>query len=249
MLSLGSMSNGASPAPSLAIRHGTIKATPMNKHTLLISLGLFLATGSATHAQYNQKGMIHLAIGGSLGAHATELESRFTIFGVTVTDTDTDGAATTSVPLQVGYSLGNRFSLGLLLEPGRYVPDSANSDQTNGFIHMALEPRFYLVNANRIAWHASLQLGTAGLRMQDDTPGEKVDARYFGGAFGLGTGVAFGFGNKVGIGFDLRYLATSMELRAMEVNDVSVTDYYAATLRTGGIVAQLSLAFRFATAS
>ncbi|MBK7944975.1 MAG: outer membrane beta-barrel protein [Flavobacteriales bacterium] len=167
----------------------------------LLFASLFLFAGSA-NAQYNQKGMVHLGLGLSLGAHATELESRFTLFGITVTDTETDGAATTSIPIQVGYSIGNRFSL-------------------------------------------EVQLGAAGLRIQDDTPGAEVDARYSGGAFGLGTGLAFGLGKKVGIGLDLRYLATNMELRAMEVNDASVTDFYAATLRTSGVVAQISLAFRF----
>lgn len=211
----------------------------------LLFASLFLFAGSA-NAQYNQKGMVHLGLGLSLGAHATELESRFTLFGITVTDTETDGAATTSIPIQVGYSIGNRFSLGLLIEPGRYIPDSADSEtQTNSFVNIAIEPRFYIVNADRIAWHASVQLGAAGLRIQDDTPGAEVDARYSGGAFGLGTGLAFGLGKKVGIGLDLRYLATNMELRAMEVNDASVTDFYAATLRTSGVVAQISLAFRF----
>ncbi|MBK9177873.1 MAG: hypothetical protein IPM46_16385 [Flavobacteriales bacterium] len=208
---------------------------------------MMLLTGLLA-AQYNQKGMVHLAIGGAIGAHATELEQRFTILGVTVTDTETDGAATTSVPIQIGYAIGNRFSLGLLIEPGRYVPDSANSDQTNSFINVAIEPRFYIVNANRIAWHASLQLGGVGLRIQDDTPNRVVDARYSGGAFGLGTGVAFGLGESIGLGFDLRYLATNMKLRAMEINDSSVTDIYDATLRTGGMIAQISLAFRFGAA-
>lgn len=218
------------------------------KHHLLLAAALF-AFG-AVNAQYNQKGMVHLGIGLSLGAHATELESRYTILGITVTDTESDGAATTSVPFQLGYAIGNRFSLGLLLEPGRYLPDSAEADsQTNSFLNVALEPRFYIVNAERIAWHASLQLGGVGLRIQDDTPNEKVDARYSGGAFGLGTGVALALGGKVGLGVDLRYLATNLELGAMEINDTSVTNFYDATLRTGGVVVQFSLAFRFATKS
>ena len=218
----------------------------MNLHLIPLTAAFVFGMAHTVQAQYNQKGMLHLSIGGSVGAHTTELESKFTILGVTVTDTETDGAATTSIPFQVGYAIGNRFTLGLLVEPGRYVPDSADTEfQTNSFINVALEPRFYLVNGNRFAWHASLQLGGAGLRIQDDTPNEVVDARYSGSAFGLGSGIAFGLGDHVGIGFDLRYLSTNLELRAMEYNDSSVTDFYAAKLRTGGVVAQLSLAFRF----
>lgn len=191
-------------------------------------------------AQYNQKGRIHLSIGGSAGAHSTEL--KYSLFGFK--GTDTDGAVTTSVPIQIAGAISNRFTLGFLIEPGRYVPDSA-SDQTNGFINVALEPRLYLINGERIAWTASAQLGGVALHIVDDTPGAKVDARYSGGAFGLGSGFAFGIGDHVGIGFDLRYLVTNLELRAMEYNDASVTDFYSAKLRTAGLIAQLSLAFRF----
>ncbi len=215
----------------------------MNKPLRSLIVAALFSAGAAT-AQYNQKGMVHLAIGGSIGAHSTELESRYTLFGVTVTDTETDGAATTSIPIQIGAALTNRFTLGVLLEPGRYVPDST-SDQNNSFINVAIEPRFYLLNGERVAWTVAAQLGGVGLHIVDDTPGNKVDARYSGGAFGLGTGLMFGLGNHLGLGFELRYLATNLELRSMEVNDVSVTDFYAAKLRTAGVVAQLSLAFRF----
>lgn len=215
----------------------------MLRRSLLLA-ALAVAPFAASIAQYNQKGMVHLSLGASVGAHGTELESKYRILGVTLTDTETDGAATVSFPFQVGYALGNRFSLGLLIEPGRYVPDSANSDQQNAFLNVALEPRFYIVNANRVAWHASMQLGAVALHITDKDP-DDVDARYSGGAFGLGTGVAIGLGNTIGLGFDLRYLATSMELKAMEINDSSVTDFYSATLRTSGVIAQLSLAFRF----
>ncbi len=219
------------------------KPPPMLRRSLLLA-ALAVAPFAASIAQYNQKGMVHLSLGASVGAHGTELESKYRILGVTLTDTDTDGAATVSFPFQVGYALGNRFSLGLLIEPGRYVPDSANSDQQNAFLNVALEPRFYIVNANRVAWHASMQLGAVALHITDKDP-DDVDARYSGGAFGLGTGVAIGLGNTIGLGFDLRYLATSMELKAMEINNASVTDFYSATLRTSGVIAQLSLAFRF----
>lgn len=216
----------------------------MNKSSAML-IGLLAITSTAL-AQYNQKGMIHLSVGLAAGAHATSLEEKVTFLGVTFTDTKTDGAATTSLPIQIGGALSNRFTLGILLEPGRYIPDSADADtQNNSFFHFAIEPKFYLINGERVAWTASLQLGAIGLHIQDDTPGQVVDARLSGPAFGIGTGFAYGLGGKVGLGFDLRYMTTNMEIRAIEVNDASVTDFYGGTLRTAGLVAQLSLAFRF----
>ncbi len=194
-------------------------------------------------AQYAQKGMVHVSVGTAIGAHGTEQEGRYRVLGLTWTETHTDGAATVTFPLQVSYGVRDRFSLGLMMEPGSYVPDTASTDQQNSLFNMAIEPRFYIVNADRLAWHASIHLGGAALRITDKDP--EVDARYAGGAFGLGTGLAIGLGSSFGLGFDLRYLATRMELRSMEVNNASVTDFFDATLRTGGVLAQFSLAFRF----
>ena len=212
----------------------------MNKLSLYLLPTVLVAALSAS-AQYNQKGMVHLSIGGAIGVHATELE--YTILGFK--GTETDGAATTSVPIRVAAGLTNRFTLGFLFEPGRYLPDSADADvQSNRFFHFAVEPKFYLLNGQRVAWTASAQVGAMGLRMQDNTPGEKLDARWIGGAFGLGTGLNVGFGETVGVGLDVRYMSTNMELKEIEVNDVSISDFYDATLRTGGVVVELNLTVR-----
>lgn len=205
----------------------------------------FCLVASAS-AQYNSKGKFHVAIGGAIGSHGTELDQRFNLLGVEIAQTRLGGAATITLPLELGYGLGERFSIGLLLEPGFYVNDSADAnDQSNTLAVVALQPRFYLVNKDRFAWSASLQLGTAALRIQDDTPGANADERYAGAAWGLGTGLGFGLGDKVGLEFHLRYLATRMELRAREFNGLSTMEVYNATLSSSGVVAQLSLAFRF----
>ena len=39
-------------------------------------------------------------------------------------------------------------------------------------------------------------------------------------------------------------MSTNMELKEIEVNDVSISDFYDATLRTGGVVVELNLTFR-----
>lgn len=215
-----------------------------SKAFLLLSALLLLSTGLS--AQYNSKGKFHLAIGGALGGHATQLDQTFKILGLNVTNTETGSAATTTVPIELGWGLGNRFSLGLAIEPGSYVSDSANAgNQANTVLIVALQPRFYLLNKDRFAWMASLQLGGAALRIKDDTPNRTVDERYSGTAFGLGTGVGIGLGDKVGLELHLRYLVTRMELRAREQNGSSTMGLYNAALTTRGVVGQLSLAFRF----
>lgn len=216
----------------------------MKVHALLV-FALWFGS-SLAHGQFNAPGRFHISIGGAVGGHGTTLDQRFTILGVELARQQTGGAATLTVPIELGVGIGGRFSLGLGIEPGRYVPDSSASvEQTNAISVVTLQPRFYLVNNDRFAWTASLQLGAAGLRIKDETPGRTVDERYAGPAFGLGSGVAVGLGDHVAIEFHLRYLATRMELQGREFNGLSTMEVYKATLSSGGVLGQLSLAFRF----
>lgn len=215
----------------------------MRTRSILLPALLLLATSLS--AQYNSKGKLHLSVGGAVGGHATELEQTFEVLGFEIDRTVTGSAATTSVPIEFGYGLSERFSLGLTIEPGSYVPDSASNDQSNSLALFTIQPRYYIVNKDRFAWMASAQLGGGTLRMQDNKLGSKVDERYFGTAVGLGTGIAIGIGGHVGVEFHLRYLATFLELNAREFNGSSTMDLYDADLDTHGLLAQLSLAFRF----
>ncbi len=110
---------------------------------------------------------------------------------------------------------------------------------------VAIQPRFFIINKDRFAWSGTLQIGGAALRIKDDTQNAEVDERYSGPAFGLGTGLHLGISERVGIDFQLRYLATRMELRAREFNGLSTMDFYNATLSTSGVIGQLALSFRF----
>jgi len=99
-------------------------------------------------------------------------------------------------PIQLGYGLAKWFSLGLLFEPGNYL--DPNAVRANGVVTLALEPRFYLVNKDRFAWMASLQLGGSTLRI-DEQGLTKDQAVYRGRSFGLSTGVGFYFSDHIGL--------------------------------------------------
>lgn len=213
-------------------------------HLLLLS-ALLLALTSAAHGQFNTKGRFHGALGVSAGGHSTELDQRFKILGVSVANTETGSAGTTSVPLELGVGLGKPFSLGMGIELGRYVPDTNETNQTNAWALVALQPRFFIINKDRFAWSAMLQFGGVALRIKDDTRNAAVDERYSGTAFGIGSGLHFGLSERVGIDLQLRYLATRMELRAREFNGRSTMDFYNATLSTRGVIGQVALSFRF----
>lgn len=204
---------------------------------------LVFVAGSA-NAQFNQKGTVHLSLGLAAGAHGTEYEQKVRVLGAWFSDTENDGAATVTFPIEVGVGLGNAISLGLYIEPGSYLDSSAT--ESNGLALVGLQPRFYLVNKDRFAWLGSLQLGAGTLRIERDEPGVESSARYAGGNLGLGTGVVFQFTDLIGLQLHLRYMSTSLKLRDYTLNgqDVALDDFEA-TLRTRGVALQASLGFRF----
>jgi len=216
---------------------------PLRSLCLAASLAV-VAGFTPLSAQVNDKGTIHLGLGLAFGAHATSYETTVRIFGVNVNQTETDGAATVTVPIEFGVGLSKAISLGLYLEPGRYLDSSAT--ESNGMVMLGLQPRFYLVNRDAFAWLASVQLGVSALGIERDEPGAQTTARYSGGNFGLGTGFVFQFTDLIGLQLHLRYMATNMPLRSYEINGNSISlDDFDATLRTGGVALQASLGFRF----
>ncbi len=206
--------------------------------SLTITVALFIGVDSS--AQYNDKGTIHLAIGAAFGAHGTEYESTFLGFH----DTDTDGAATITVPIELDFGISRKFSLGLYLEPGSYLDSSAT--ESNSMALIGLQPRFYIVNGDGFAWLASMQFGGAGLKINREEAGIESSATYAGGNFGLGTGVVFQFGELIGLQLHLRYMSTNMKLRDYTIDGDDIDeDIFTAELRTRGVAFQTSLSFRF----
>ncbi|MBK6832534.1 MAG: outer membrane beta-barrel protein [Flavobacteriales bacterium] len=204
----------------------------------------FLVLLAPASAQFNDKGTVHLAIGLAGGAHGTEYKTTISIFGGNYSDTETDGAATITVPIELDFGISKKFSLGLYLEPGSYLDSSAT--ESNSMALVGLQPRFYFINGDRFAWLGSLQLGAAGLKIERDEAFTESSATYAGGNFGLGTGVVFQFTDLIGLQLHMRYMTTNMKLRdyTLNGNDVDL-DNYEAELRTRGFAVQASLGFRF----
>ena len=184
----------------------------MNQRLFFTATFLLGFTATRSVAQVNDKGTFHASIGVAAGAHATEYEQSI----VGVVRRDQDGAATVTYPIELGYGSGKRFSLGLCLEPGVYLDSSASG--SNGLVSIGIQPRFYIINADRFAWMASVHLGSSALRYDVKEPGNVSDARYRGANFGISTGVGFYFGEHFGLNILARYIGTRMPLREWTVN-------------------------------
>ena len=217
----------------------------MFHHLPLRPVVLFsLLVPSMLLAQMNEKGAVHLSIGLAGAGHATKYEQRVLFLGTWFTDTKEDGAASVTVPIEVAYGFSRLFALGIYAEPGSYLDSSAT--ESNGIVLVGLQPRFYLVNKDRFALMAGLQLGTTTLRIERSEPLVTSDARYAGTHFGITTGVGIGLGDLLSLQFQLRYLANTLPLRTYELNGSNVDlSGLEATLATRGFGVQLSLGLRF----
>lgn len=214
----------------------------MYRNVIALSAALI---ASAAAAQVNQKGTFQIGLGANFGAYATEYTSSYTlpVYG-TVKYRDTDGAATTSFPLDLQYGLGDRFSLGLYVEPGSYL--DSNQTRSNGFVSIGIDPRFYLINKDRFAWLADLGFGISALRIKETGNGNTYTDSYAGTHFRLGSQVQFYFGNTFGIHLGLNYSAHRLPWRDRDPEDSIINNSgFEATLRTAGIQFGLGAQLKF----
>ena len=184
--------------------------------------------GLAAQAQSHTKGTVQICLGASLGVHATHYEQSYTLFGLKFSDSDDDGAATSTFPIEFHYGLADRFSLGLYIEPGRYL-DSADSNP-NSVIAFGLTPRFYILNKDRFNWTGILDIGAGGLQIEDKD--QTVKDYYAGMHFRLGTGVSFYFGDHFGLQLFCKYAAYSLKWRDRDP-DIGLGDFEAKLTTSG----------------
>lgn len=217
---------------------------PMKSHRFAFLLATVPLLTPPALAQFHQKRSFHASLGAALGGHSTTSTFTFHVLGVDFSKTQNDGAATFTIPVQVGYGLSDAFSLGFFLEPGNYI--DSNLTRTNGLFLYGIEPRFYAVNKERFAWMLGLQLGGTALRITDNGGGKTKESRYSGSVFGMGTALLFGLSDRIDLQLHFRYIATRMPLRSYSEDGKSVsTKDFSGELRTSGVAAQLGAGFRF----
>lgn len=211
---------------------------------LLISIALAGSLMPAL-AQVNGKGVVQVGIGAGVGAHATHFNSELGYGSLALKHSNDDGAVTVTYPIEVQYGLADRFSLGVRVEPGRYL-DSAGT-HPNALFLVALSPRFYAVNKDRFALLFHLDLGLNYLRIADVQSGlQRFDDRYAGSYLRPGFALQWYFGEVVGLNFGLNYTAHTFKWQSRSPSDpvLSIVDY-SATLKTSGVLFQLGLQAKF----
>lgn len=193
--------------------------------------------------QVNEKGVFQVGLASSVGVFATRFESKATLLGVTVENSDEDGAGTVSFPLEVQYGLSKKVSLGIYIEPGSYL--DSNASRSNGFAAFGISPRYYLVNKDRLALLLNADLGFTALRIKETESGQSITDSYAGGHFRLGAMVQYYFGKTFGLNFGIKYSGHRMSWRDRDPEDAVLKSLnYEAVLRTSGLQFQLGAQVR-----
>ncbi len=214
------------------------------KHVIVLLASLGVA--SVSFGQVNAKGRFQAGLGTSLGLFNTEFNfsATYPILG-RVSKSSEDGAATVSFPLDLQVGVSNKFSVGVCIEPGRYI-DSAGT-HPNAFFIFSLEPRYYILNGERFAIHINADLGLSALRISDVESGtKKFDDTYAGGHFRFGAQAQYYFGNTFGLNFGFKFASHSLKWKDRDPEDTTLSALdYAATLKTSGVQFQLGAQVKF----
>jgi hypothetical protein len=196
-------------------------------------------------SQVNGKGVVQVGLGAGFGAHATFFESEVRYGNLAYKHSDHDGAVTVTFPIEIQYGFADRFSLGLCVEPGHYL-DSAGT-HPNALFLMAISPRYYAVNKDRLALFFDLDLGLNYLRIADVQSGVKrYEDRYSGGYLRPGATLQWYFSDAVGLNFGLNFTANRFNWLDRDPDDplLGFADY-SATLKTSGVIFQMGLQAKF----
>ena len=211
-----------------------------------ILLTVACAAASWCSAQVNEPGTVQVGVGGELGFFATHFVSEMTVpFLGHKTSSHDDGAVTTSLPIDLQVGVARRWSIGISLDPGRYV-DSAGT-QPNAFLVAGLQPRFYAVIGDHFALHLNAEVGYGVLKIRsnENTNGQFEDT-YAGMHVRVGTEAQVYFGRVFGLHAGLKYALHGMEWKRRDPeNDLLDLLDYKARLRTSGLLVQLGLQVRF----
>lgn len=190
------------------------------KKTLLLSI-ISIFTYTLSTAQSYEKGSIQIDVGFGLGIYGTEVQTE--IAGNI--SKESDGTASTLVPVKLQYGIADRFSIGVLFQAANYIEDedsaSVRKEDAKGSTFRIIGT-VYILNTDKFNLHAELGLGAATFNQDSENQqGEKIEADWRGGNFALGLGMKYFFSNRIGFFAQVDYNAYAFELDELAVDNAT----------------------------
>jgi len=173
-----------------------------------ITIALLMINNFA-NAQAFQKGNINIDLGIGFGAYGTKSTFTTTSNGVSISDSETDGAASTLVPVQIEYGVTDRIGVGFLFQYNNYFindSDKVSLDKVS-CVDFGLNFNFHLLNSDRNDLFVTAGLGMSSISV-DYTSLASLFVESYGGTgvyYGLGITDRFFILDNVGLLFNISY--------------------------------------------
>jgi len=174
----------------------------------LIAISIILVGGDA-NAQAFQKGNKNLDIGIGFGAYGTTQTVTTSFNGVPITSTESDGAASTIIPIRFEYGVGQKIGLGAELLFNNYFINDSDKVHINSVksADFGLSFSFHLLNSDKNDLFISVGLGGSSLNIDYNTSQTQWLESVSGSGmyFSLGISDRIFFSDRIGILFNLGY--------------------------------------------
>ena len=180
---------------------------------LLFSFVLAFLITNQLSAQAFQQGNKNIDIGIGIGSYGTKITVTNTVSnGAGSSDssyTDTDGAASTVIPINFEYGLTDKIGLGLDLTISNYFIDEEDEDEiarVNSF-DVGVRSNYHLLNSDRNDLMLGVGLGFSSLNWEaEPSQGQFIDS-YSGSGLYITVGVTdrIFFSENIGILFNVAY--------------------------------------------
>jgi hypothetical protein len=218
----------------------------MQMKKTLLALPLVLVMYLA-EAQSEREFQIRAGLGWAV--YGTESEFTFKTPAGDFTSTETDGAATVHLPLELRYAFNEHVNAGLDFKFGSYLYDPDSSDgKSNRFVVAGIAGEYAFIAREKIRWYGGIGFNGSSLVLEetDELTDTKTVLTYSGGGFRLNTGLMVFLIGGFGLNFNLGYDAHNFKLRNYEVNGSEIDlDNIEATLRVAGVDGTIGAFLRF----
>lgn len=178
--------------------------------TFLIIISL-LFFNNYSKAQAFQKGNKNLDIGIGFGAYGTTQSVTTTINGVSFSDSESDGAVSSIIPIRFEYGVGEKISVGAEFFYNNYVVNDSDKVNLNSVkaIDFGVTGSFHLLNSDKNDLFIGLGIGVSSITIDYASNINQFIESVSGSGmyFSLGITDRIFFSDHIGILFNLGYRA------------------------------------------
>ena len=208
---------------------------------------LLISTCYLAEAQKETEIQIRAGLG--FAVYGTESTFTFKTPVGNISNTETDGAATLHLPLELRYAFNEHVNAGIDMKFGSYLYDPDSSDgKSNRFVVFGFAGEYAFIAREKLRWYGGLGLNGCSLVLEetDEQTNDKTVLTYSGGGFRMNTGIMVFLIGGFGLNFNLGYDSHNFKLKEYEINGQKQSlDNFEAKLRVAGVDGTLGAFVRF----